>query len=85
MPLTGTDVTLEPQDASIHAWELYDASHSNDEALKIWDYLAYGPWPEVREKIAGWLKPSNFDAKGLPKSSLSETMKDRKPSTRRIE
>jgi len=217
--LTGTDVTLEPQDASRHADELYEASHGSDEALKIWDYLTYGPWPdvdsyaatlraqsasfdpvfyairsnetgracgqasfldihaqngvteighiwfapelqrtrgatealflmlcyamdeqgyrrmqwrcnamnaksrsaarrlgfrfegifynnlifkgknrdtawysilddewpEVREKIASWLEPSNFDADGFPKTSLGEFMKDRKPSTRRLE
>jgi RimJ/RimL family protein N-acetyltransferase len=45
--LIGKDVTLEPQDASRHAQELYDASHGNEEALKIWDYLTYGPWQDV--------------------------------------
>lgn len=45
--LIGEDVTLEPQNAEKHAQELFDASHGNDEALKIWDYLTYGPWPSV--------------------------------------
>jgi RimJ/RimL family protein N-acetyltransferase len=45
--LVGKDVTLEPQDASMHAQELYDASHGSEEALKIWDYLTYGPWEDV--------------------------------------
>ena len=47
MTLKGQDVQLEPQDADKHAQDLYDAGHGSDEALKIWDYLAYGPWPDV--------------------------------------
>ena len=50
--LTGRYVTLEPQDAQRHAAELYAAGHENDEALKIWDYLAYGPWPSVADYTA---------------------------------
>lgn len=52
IPLVGAHVTLEPQDASKHAQELYDASHASDEALKIWDYLTYGPWPDVKSYAA---------------------------------
>lgn len=33
--------------AELHATELFDASHSTKEALKIWDYLTYGPWPDA--------------------------------------
>ena len=47
IPLIGNYVTLEPQNAEQHAEELYDAGHSSDEALRIWDYLTYGPWPNV--------------------------------------
>ena len=43
--LKGRFVDLEPQQASLHTEELFEAGHSTDEALKIWDYLAYGPWP----------------------------------------
>jgi RimJ/RimL family protein N-acetyltransferase len=46
-PLKGKYVTLEPQEAAHHGKELYDASHSDAEALKIWDYLTYGPWSDV--------------------------------------
>ena len=217
IPIKGQYVTLEPLEASKHAEQLFHASHSSEEALRIWDYLTYGPWvdvdayaltiraqsasfdpvffairckesgraggqasfldihaqngvteighiwfgpklqrtrgatealflmlcnamddqgyrrmqwrcnalnaksrsaaqrlgfrfegifynnlifkgmnrdtawysilddewPEVREKISGWLEPSNFDADGKPRTSLSNTMKDRSPSTRR--
>ncbi|WP_282607826.1 GNAT family N-acetyltransferase [Pelagibius sp. Alg239-R121] len=47
VPLAGDYVTLEPLDPSRHARELYEASHGNDDALKIWDYLTYGPYPDV--------------------------------------
>ena len=43
--IKGKFVDLEPQNSSQHASELYQAGHSTDEALKIWDYLTYGPWP----------------------------------------
>ncbi len=46
-PLVGNLVTLEPQNAAEHTAELFEAGHDSDEALKIWDYLAYGPWPSV--------------------------------------
>ena len=46
-PLPGKWVTLEPQDAARHAEELYDAGHTGKEAMRLWDYLSYGPWPDV--------------------------------------
>ena len=46
-PIVGDHVTLEPQNAGEHAEQLYTASHSTEEALRIWDYLAYGPWTSV--------------------------------------
>ena len=45
--IVGTFVTLEPQDPQRHAEELYAAGHSTAEGLAIWDYLAYGPWPDL--------------------------------------
>ena len=42
--LTGRYATLEPMNAAQHSAALYHAGHENEEALKIWDYLAYGPW-----------------------------------------
>lgn len=45
--LVGREVVLEPQNALLHAEQLYIASHESPEALAIWDYLTYGPWPNV--------------------------------------
>lgn len=45
--IKGQYVTLEPQEASKHAQDLYHASHGSEKALKIWDYLTYGPWTDV--------------------------------------
>ena len=36
-----------PQDAARHAADLFAAGHESDEALRIWDYLAYGPWASL--------------------------------------
>ena len=47
-----------------------------------WYSILDDEWPEVRAIIAGWLDPSNFTADGVPKTSLSETMEIRSPSTR---
>ncbi|MEM6463472.1 MAG: GNAT family protein [Pseudomonadota bacterium] len=44
--LSGEWVTLEPQDASRHAHELFDATHQGEEADRIWDYMKYGPWTD---------------------------------------
>lgn len=46
-PMTGRYVELLPLDASRHAADLYAASHGTADALRIWDYLADGPWPDV--------------------------------------
>jgi len=51
-PLKGKFVTLEPQDASHHAAELFQASHGSAEGLRIWDHLTYGPWPDVESYAA---------------------------------
>jgi RimJ/RimL family protein N-acetyltransferase len=50
--LSGNEVTLEPQNAEQHAKELYSAGHDSPEALAIWDYLTYGPWPDVESYTA---------------------------------
>lgn len=50
--LSGRFVDLEPQDAAKHANELYQAGHGSDEALRIWDYLSYGPWSDEKSYIA---------------------------------
>ena len=47
IPLEGSDVTLEPMDAAKHAADLYESSHGTEAGLHIWDYMNYGPWPDV--------------------------------------
>ena len=60
--LVGNFVTLEPQNAELHGEELYDAGHSSDEALRIWDYLTYGPWDNVQSyKNTLRAQSSSFD------------------------
>ena len=45
--ITGRYVELIPQNAAKHAADLYRAGHDSEEALQIWDYMNYGPWPSV--------------------------------------
>src|ERR1700693_3741404 len=47
--LAGRLVTLEPLDAARHAGDLFAASHGNEAALRIWDYLPVGPWDSEAE------------------------------------
>lgn len=62
VPLKGRYVSLEPQEASKHAEELYQASHGTEEALRIWEYLTYGPWENVDAFAANMRKQSgSFD------------------------
>lgn len=51
-PLRGRYAELVAQDAAQHAADLYAAGHESDQALKIWDYLAYGPWASVEDYCA---------------------------------
>jgi RimJ/RimL family protein N-acetyltransferase len=44
--LPGRHVDLEPINPAIHAQELYRAGHGSDAALRIWEYLPFGPWPD---------------------------------------
>ena len=46
-PLRGRSVELVPQGAAQHAADLYAAGHESEQALRTWDYLAYGPWPSL--------------------------------------
>jgi len=55
MPLPGRHVTLEPIDPALHATQLYDAGHGSGTALRVWDYLPTGPWPDEAAFIA-WLR-----------------------------
>ena len=38
-----------PQNAAKHACDLFDAGHDSEQALKTWDYLAYGLWASVAD------------------------------------
>ena len=48
-PLRGHYVELVPQDVRVHAADLYAAGHDSDAGLRIWDYLAYGPWASLQD------------------------------------
>ena len=48
-PLIGRTVALEPLDAARHAGDLFEASHGSEAALRIWDYLPWGPWNSEEE------------------------------------
>ncbi len=52
VPLAGVTVRLEPVDPERHAADLFASSK---DAPALWDYLAYGPFPNQRVFTA-WLK-----------------------------
>ena len=54
-PLIGQHIRLEPLDPNAHAAELYLAGHGSTEALRIWDFLPWGPWPDEAAFLA-WLR-----------------------------
>ena len=51
-PLRGKYVELVAQHANEHAADLYAAGHDSDQALRTWDYLAYGPWASLEDYTA---------------------------------
>ena len=51
-PIRGQYVELVPQDAARHAADLYAAGHESEQALRTWDYLAYGPWASEQDYVA---------------------------------
>lgn len=62
LPIRGRHVTLEPQDAKRHASELFEAGHAGEAAARIWDYMAYGPWPDLASYTQALRKQSaSFD------------------------
>jgi len=54
-PLLGRHVRWEPLDPNRHAAELYRAGHGSDAALRIWDFLPYGPYPD-EAAFHAWLR-----------------------------
>ena len=53
-PITGRHLRLDPLDPAEHAAQLYAASHGSLEALRIFDFLPYGPFPD-EAAFATWL------------------------------
>lgn len=53
--LEGNEVRLEPLNPADHARSLYSASHGREEAEKVWEYLPFGPWPNLTE-FERWLQ-----------------------------
>ena len=52
--LDGSLVRLEPLNPAVHGAALYQASHDSSEALQIWQYLPFGPWPN-QDAFRDWL------------------------------
>ncbi len=50
--IVGKYISLEPQDAALHADALYHASHVQKNGIDIWDFLAHGPWPGAQAYAA---------------------------------
>jgi RimJ/RimL family protein N-acetyltransferase len=60
--IAGRYCRVEPLLASLHARELFEASHASDEALRIWEYLPVGPWSSEAEYTAALRQQtSEFD------------------------
>jgi RimJ/RimL family protein N-acetyltransferase len=53
--IVGRDVRLEPLDPTAHAAELFEAAGGSEQALRIWEYLPYGPWSDLATFTA-WLR-----------------------------
>ena len=50
--ISGQYVELIPQNAVEHAADLFAAGNGSEAALRIWDYMAYGPWESVEDYTA---------------------------------
>jgi len=59
-PLLGRHISLEPLDPAVHAAELYAAGHDSNEALRVWDYLPFGPAPD-EAAFCAWLSAMAVD------------------------
>jgi RimJ/RimL family protein N-acetyltransferase len=53
--LEGELIRIEPLDPDLHADELFSASHADETARRIWDFLPWGPWQELAA-FTGWLR-----------------------------
>jgi RimJ/RimL family protein N-acetyltransferase len=60
--LRGKTVELVPQDARLHAADLYAAGHDSEPGLRTWDYMIYGPWASLADYRATMrAQSSTFD------------------------
>jgi RimJ/RimL family protein N-acetyltransferase len=73
-PLAGETVRLEPVDAERHAVDLFTSSK---DAPDLWDYLAYGPFPN-QQVFTEWLKE-----RAVLDDPLSYAVVDRESGTAR--
>ena len=48
-PLAGRHAELVPQNADLHAADLFAAGHESAAALETWEYMACGPWPSLED------------------------------------
>ena len=55
IPLEGPRVRLEALDPRRHASELFGAGHADEEALRLWEYLPYGPF-DSEAAMAAWIR-----------------------------
>ena len=91
--IKGQYVCLEPQDARKHSADMYQCSHSSDAGIAIWDYLAYGPWPDEAAFAANMrVQSANFEtifyaikANGADKYSGQSSFLDINPQMGAIE
>ncbi len=51
----GATVSLEPLKPAIHTADLYELSHGDQGSPAIWDYLPYGPFPDI-STFQSWLR-----------------------------
>ena len=62
--LQGRYALLEPLDPRSHGEALYAASHADEAARRIWDYLPYGPFATEADFL-GWLSDQSAAADPL--------------------
>jgi hypothetical protein len=61
-PIIGRHVRLDPLEPAKHVALLYAASHGSAEALRIWDFLPYGPFPD-EAAFTAWLTKRDIRAR----------------------
>lgn len=62
--LVGTTAQLEPLEPAAHSGELFAAGHADEAALRIWDYLGYGPFAD-QAAFSVWAAASAVSADPL--------------------